>query len=64
MHRDFDPRSLEVDTNGVIGEPGGAVAAGNRPAQHRADRAVNVAHRQLDFYRRQSFDRRLRFGDN
>ena len=42
---------MEVDPDGVVGEAVLAVAAGDRPAQHAADGAVDVAHPELETHR-------------
>ena len=44
-------RAGELEANGVVGQSGGAVAAGDLAAEHRADRAVDVADGQLDLDR-------------
>src|SRR5205823_438750 len=49
-------RAGEVDPDGVVGETLGAVAPGDLAAQHRANRSMLIANRQLDFGWRLGFD--------
>ena len=44
-----DPPKVQVDR--AVGQALAAVAAGDHRAQHRADGAVDVAHRQLQAHR-------------
>ncbi len=45
--------------NGVIGQPFGAVAAGDRAADLRGDHAVDIADGQIGFHMLAAFDGRL-----
>ncbi len=50
-------RTRQVNTDGVIGQSGRAVATRDFAAEHGADRAVDVADRELYFDRRKSCER-------
>ena len=52
-------RAGERDVDGVVGQPVRRRSAGDLVAEHRADRAVDVAHRQLDPHRLAALERRL-----
>lgn len=41
-------RTREVEADGLIGQPRGAIALGDLATEHRAYRAVNIADRQLE----------------
>ncbi len=44
-------RTGKLDTNGLVGQPFGAVAPGNLSAEHGPHRAMHIAYRQLDLDR-------------
>ena len=48
---------VNVQPDRVVGQPVGAVPPGHLVAEHRADRAVDVADRQLERHRRRVLER-------